>query len=173
MCRPAGGLAPNHRLRKVAAVVDGEAVSMKMTDSPGPMDVMPVSATEFANRFESSSIRQPVMSMAAGVVLVTSNQSAASGLLPLDQGATSEMKSLLSVVPGEPISLTSLTAVNAALTPTVLSVAAVARPAALLKVANDGPDGEAPNCTLACTVPAASKRCTWSPLVLSPTPEPV
>src|SRR5262249_40488570 len=73
---------------------------MKMTDSPGAMDVMPFSATEFANRFESSSIRQPEISTAAGPVFVTSNQSAMSGLLPLDQGATSEITSGLAAAAG-------------------------------------------------------------------------
>ena len=64
---------------------------MKITDSPGPMLVTPFKRRGTANEFELSSIRQPVMSIAAELELVTSNQSAATGLLPLDHGATSEM----------------------------------------------------------------------------------
>src|SRR5262249_15242442 len=66
---------------------------MKITDSPGAMLAMPVNATAEPKDLESSSIFHPVMSTAALPILVTSNQSAASGLLPLDQGATSEMMS--------------------------------------------------------------------------------
>ena len=66
-------------------------VSMKMTDSPAAMLVMPLSDTALPKELELSSIFQPVMSMALEPELVTSNQSARKGLLPLDQGATSEM----------------------------------------------------------------------------------
>ena len=70
-------------------------VSMKITDSPGAMLVMPVGHLRSAlpTPFELSSIFQPVMFDGAVPVLVTSNQSALKGLLPLDQGATSEMMS--------------------------------------------------------------------------------
>src|SRR5215471_20234531 len=68
-----------------------EALSMKITDSPGAMLVMPFSATDDPKEFELSSIFQPLMTWAAVPILVTSNQSAATGLLPLDHGATSEM----------------------------------------------------------------------------------
>src|SRR5262245_59989855 len=64
---------------------------MKMTDSPGAIDVTPLSATASANVCELSSTRQPVTSTAVEPVLVISNQSAPSGLFPLDHGATSEM----------------------------------------------------------------------------------
>ena len=78
---------------KLAIVVPGVAVSRKITDSPAAMLVMPFSATAEANASELSSIFQPVMSTAVPPMFVTSNQSAATGLLPLDHGATSEMKS--------------------------------------------------------------------------------
>ena len=85
------------------------------------------------------------------VVLVSSNQSAATGLLPLDQGATSETNSL-PMLPGEPIStlLVSPRAWKAPFTPTALIVVTLAlvRPAALLKVGK-GPAGEAPKVMLA------------------------
>ena len=66
---------------------------MKITDSPGAMPAMPLSATAVANAFELSSILQPVMFTALVPVFVTSNQSAPTGLLPLLHGATSEMTS--------------------------------------------------------------------------------
>src|SRR5215212_130119 len=66
---------------------------MKITDSPGAMLEIPASGTATPNDAELSSIFQPVMSMAVSLTLVTSNQSAATGLLPLDQGATSEITS--------------------------------------------------------------------------------
>ena len=58
------------------------------------MLVMPLSATAEAKESELSSTFQPVMSMAVDPRFVTSNQSAATGLLPLDHGATSEMKTV-------------------------------------------------------------------------------
>src|SRR5262245_7761283 len=61
-----------------------------MTDSPGAMVVTPLRATEAANESELSSTRQPVRFTGLLPVLVTSNQSAPTGLLPLDHGATSE-----------------------------------------------------------------------------------
>ena len=90
---------------------------MKITDSPGAMVVTPFSGTAAANDSELSSIFQPVMSTAAPPMLVTSNQSAPTGLLPLDHGATSEMINLPTgpTVPGEPISLASFAAANAPL----------------------------------------------------------
>src|SRR5262245_47368564 len=66
-------------------------LSRKITDSPGAMLVMPFRATAAANEFELSSIFQPAIFTGAGPVFVTSNQSAPTGLLPLDHGATSEM----------------------------------------------------------------------------------
>src|SRR5262245_35731404 len=128
--------------------------SMKMTDSPGAMLVMPLSAAAAANDCELSSIFQPEIFTANAVVFVTSNQSAPTGLLPLDHGATSEMNNL-PTVPGEPISFASVAATKAPLTPTSLSCAMVAlfNPAALLKVGNDGPAGDTPNTTLACRTP--------------------
>ena len=64
---------------------------MKITDSPGAMLVMPFSGTAPAGDSELSSIFQPVMTAADAPMFVTSNQSAPTGLLPLDHGATSEM----------------------------------------------------------------------------------
>ena len=64
---------------------------MKMTDSPAAMLVTPASATELANVFELSSMRQPEMLTASAPILVSSNQSRPKGLLPLDHGATSEI----------------------------------------------------------------------------------
>src|SRR5262245_65809199 len=115
------------------------------------MLAIPVKATDAANEPELSSILQPVMSMALAVVLVTSNQSAPTGLLPLDQGATSEMKNR-PTVPGEPISSASFTAMKAPLTPTALSsvMLALFSPAALLNVANGALPADAANVTLAC-----------------------
>ena len=69
----------------------GSADSTKITDSPAPIVVIPFRATAEANTAELSSNFQPVMSMGLELVLVTSNQSAPTGLLPLDQGAISEM----------------------------------------------------------------------------------
>ncbi len=65
-----------------------------MTDSPAPMLVMPSRATEDAKLLELSSNLQPVMFVALVPMLVSSNQSAATGELPLDHGATSVMKIL-------------------------------------------------------------------------------
>jgi hypothetical protein len=56
------------------------------------MLVMPFSATAEPKASELSSIFQPVISTALDPLFVTSNQSAATGLLPLDHGATSEME---------------------------------------------------------------------------------
>src|SRR5438445_13389134 len=93
-----------------------------MTASPGPIEVMPVSGMALAMEWELSSIFQPVRSTAELPVLVTSNQSAASGLLELDQGAISEITRLLgatacvtervkpTVASGEPPTLASSTA---------------------------------------------------------------
>lgn len=87
--RPAGAPAPNHRALKLSMTAV-EALSMKITDSPGAILVMPFSATAEPNAFELSSTFQPVMFAAPVPMLVTSSQSAKIGLLPLDQGATSE-----------------------------------------------------------------------------------
>jgi len=96
ICKFAGGFAPNHTDLKAGITVAGLALSIKITDSPGAMLVMPFKATAEPKEFELSSIFQPLMFAAAVPVLVTSNQSAASaaGLLPLDHGATSEMMSV-------------------------------------------------------------------------------
>src|SRR5262245_14871593 len=128
--------------------------SMKMTDSPGAMLVMPLRGTAAANDCELSSIFQPEIFTAKAVGFVTSSQSAPTGLLPLDHGATSEMNNL-PTVPGEPISLASLVATMAPLTPTALSceIIVLFSPAALLKVGNDGPAGEGPKSTVACNTP--------------------
>ena len=141
------------------------------------MVVMPLRATAPTGEPELSSIFQPLMLIAADVLLVSSNQSAPTGLLLLDQGATSEMNSLpiVPTVPGEPISFVSFTAAAAPSVPIALSVVIVElfRPAALLKVGKSGPPGEAPKLTLACSRPVALNRLTLSPPLLRPTPEPV
>ena len=54
------------------------------------MLVTPLSAIALANAFELSSTLKPVRSTACAPVLVTSNQSAPYGLLPLLHGETSE-----------------------------------------------------------------------------------
>jgi hypothetical protein len=119
---------------------------MKMTLSPALMDVMPFNAKERAKAFELSSTLQPVISIADVVVLVTSNQSAATELLPLDHGATSEMKSF-PTVPGDPISVVPpWVTENALFSPTTLArvIVALSRPALLSKVANGLAPGEPP-----------------------------
>src|SRR5262245_56207339 len=85
---------------------------MKMTDSPAPMLVMPVSNTPDAAELDSSSIFQPVMSIASVPVLVTSNQSAAYGVLPLPHGATSVMKMVVGTV-GVSLTTSVIASVNA------------------------------------------------------------
>src|SRR5262245_3488492 len=90
----AGTLLPNHVVLKFAMTVAAgllAVLSMKMTDSPGAMLVIPFKDTAAAKEFELSSIFQPVIFTAVEPVFVTSNQSAPTGLLPLDHGATSEM----------------------------------------------------------------------------------
>src|SRR5688500_15567035 len=146
---------------------------MKITDSPGAMAAIPASGAAAPKDADASSIFQPVRSTGWAVVLVTSNQSAATGLLPLAQGATSEMNSR-PTVPGEPIWFGSPAATNAPFTPGTLSceIVALFRAAALLNEAN-GPVGDAPKVTLAWTRPPASKRLMASPPVPSPTPPPV
>ena len=172
-CKPAGGLLPNQVFKNFALVESGVDVSMKITDSPGAILVMPFSATEAANEPELSSIFQPVMSALVALVLVTSNQSAATGLLPLDQGATSVIYNL-PIVPGEPISMVSFTALKASFTPTTLNVEIVVlfNPMALLNDGYFGPDGEVPKVTFACNSPLVLNMLTASPPVLKPTPEP-
>ena len=134
---------------------------MKITDSPAAMLVMPDRATAEAGKPELSSIFQPVMSMAKAEVLVTSNQSAPTGLSPLDQGATSEMNSLPPVVPGEPISALSFAAATAPCKPSVLNAVMVVlvEPVELSKVGK-GPAGAVSNATLACSAPLPLKRLT-------------
>lgn len=74
-------------LRQDLAEIMVEAVRIVISEPR----LIPFRATAFANVCESSSILQPVLFTAVGVVFVTSNQSAASGLFPLDHGATSEI----------------------------------------------------------------------------------
>ena len=63
---------------------------MKITDSPGAMLATPFERDRaWRTRCELSSTFQPVRSTGAVPVLVTSNQSAPYGLLPLLQGETS------------------------------------------------------------------------------------
>ena len=114
------------------------------------------------------------MSTEVAFVFVNSNQSAATGLLPLDHGATSVIYNL-PIVPGEPISMVSFTALKASFTPTTLNVEIVVlfNPMALLKDGYFEPDGEVPNVTFACNSPLALNTLTASPPVLNPTPEPV
>src|SRR5262249_31117323 len=88
--RPAGAFPPNQSVLNVLPI-DADEDSMKMTDSPGAMLVIPVIGTERPKEFELSSIRQPVGLIEAEPMFVTSNQSAARLLLLLDQGATSDM----------------------------------------------------------------------------------
>ena len=64
---------------------------MKITDSPEAMLAMPLSGTAATGDSELSSTFQPARFTVPAPVFVTSNQSAATGLLPLDHGATSEM----------------------------------------------------------------------------------
>ena len=64
--------------------------------------MIPLNATAAAGDCELSSTFQPVISTATAFVLVTSNQSAATGLFQLDHGATSEINNF-PIVPGEPI----------------------------------------------------------------------
>ena len=136
----------------------GAALSIKMTDSPGSMLVIPFRATDAAKEPELSSILQPVMSATKAVLFVTSNQSAARGLLPLDHGATSEMNNR-PMVPGEPISVfpeVSRTE-KALLVPTTLDVEIVVlfNNAALLNVGSCVGAGDAPKMILACKTPSA------------------
>src|SRR5262245_52521944 len=93
-----GGLV-NHKFRNAvlaAARVAEERspFSMKITDSPGAMLVIPVIGTALPNKWELSSTFQPAMFCVTVPMFVTSNQSEPSWLLPLDQGATSEMMSV-------------------------------------------------------------------------------
>src|SRR5262249_7136678 len=79
----------------LAASSDELAVSMKITDSPGLMLATPFKGTETANEFELSSIVQPSRLTDEVPKFVTSNQSDASGLFPLDQAAASVMARLI------------------------------------------------------------------------------
>src|SRR5262245_48894636 len=72
-------------------ILAGVSLSMKITESPGAMLVTPFNPTARPKTLQLSSIFQPEISTTALPILVTSNQSVPSGLLPLDQGATSEM----------------------------------------------------------------------------------
>ena len=94
MGMPVGRVPPNQVLTKAAILV--ASPSIRMADWPGAIVVTPLRATALAKLAELSSIFQPVISTALALRLVTSNQSAATpGLLLLDQGATSEMISVV------------------------------------------------------------------------------
>jgi hypothetical protein len=71
-------------------VVAGAADSIKITDAPAGMLVIPVNATDEPNELELSSNLHPVMFTAEVPVLVISKKSAAYGALPLPLGCTSE-----------------------------------------------------------------------------------
>ena len=64
-------------------------VSKKITDSPAAMLVIPVKAKAAVKELELSSTFQPEISRAALPLLVTSNQSAATVVVLLDQEAAS------------------------------------------------------------------------------------
>ena len=55
---------PHHPLLAGERMLHRSAVSRKITDSPAPIEVIPLSATAAANEPELSSIFQPVMSIA-------------------------------------------------------------------------------------------------------------
>ena len=88
-----------------AAPVVGD--SKNITDSPALIVVIPLITTEEANELELSSIFHPVMFTAVVPVLVNSNQSAATGLFPLDHGATSDTIKVTPVGVSIKISLTN------------------------------------------------------------------
>src|SRR5262245_17941970 len=75
---------------RLAASV-ASVVSMKITDSPGAILVMLLSATDGPKACELSSIAHALMVAVAVPMVVASNQSTrrAVGLFPLDQGAIS------------------------------------------------------------------------------------
>src|SRR5450432_565757 len=79
----------------LAASSDELAVSMKITDSPALMLATPFNGTETANELELSSMVQPTRLTDEVPKFVSSNQSDASGLLPLDQGAASVIARLI------------------------------------------------------------------------------
>src|SRR5262249_57194263 len=87
-------------------------VSMKITDSPGAILLTPAKGTAAAKLCELSSIFQPRTSTGVAPTFDSSNQSAPTGLLPLDHGATSEMINSLPM-PGDPISFVLFAAANA------------------------------------------------------------
>src|SRR4051794_21391440 len=72
---------------------------MNTTDCPGAMLEIPLSAIAPAKALELSSTFQPLTLTGVVPVLVTSNQSAAYGLLPLLHGDTSVMISDVGVGP--------------------------------------------------------------------------
>ena len=73
------------------AVLASVADSMKIAEAPGASEVTPDIGTETLAELELSSMVQSVRFAVVPPRLVTSNQSLASVLLPLDHGATSEM----------------------------------------------------------------------------------
>src|SRR5262245_45571080 len=94
---------------------------MKITDSPGAMLVIPPRANAAVGDSEPSSTFHPVMSTALAPMLVTSNQSAATGLLPLLHSATSVTRRTPGAeYPGDPISTGEFAATNAPFTPATL-----------------------------------------------------
>src|SRR5689334_11075635 len=124
---PAGALPPNHVLMKLVIAL-GDDDSIKIADSPAARLATPLSATAPTGDCELSSIFQPVRSTVVAPKFVTSNQSAPTGLSPLDHGATSVIRTSTTVgpstTPGEPVSV-PLADWKAPSTPTVLNVETV------------------------------------------------
>src|SRR5215831_18500911 len=94
---------------------------MKITDSPGAMLVTPFRGTETANEFELSSIVQPTRLTADVPKFVTSNQSRATGLFPLDQGAASVMARLIGPPPPAGVMARVYDTLASGVAPTVVS----------------------------------------------------
>src|ERR1700759_1049540 len=93
--KPAG--APLQSALKELAVASVPSIST--ADSPGARLVTPSHGTDEAKDAWLSLIRQPVMSTLVVPTLVSSNQSAATGLLPLLHGATSVIATCADEVP--------------------------------------------------------------------------
>ncbi len=80
--------------------------SISTADSPGARLVAPSHGTAEAKDAWSSLIRQPVRSTLVVPTLVSSNQSAATGLLPLLHGATSVTATCAEELPPLPFGVT-------------------------------------------------------------------
>ena len=91
----------------IESATNADGDSKKITDSPALIVVIPLIGTEDAKELELSSIFHPVMVTAVVPVLVNSNQSAATGLFPLDHGATSDTIKVTPVGDSIKISLTN------------------------------------------------------------------